>query len=293
MSTSEQILTGFGLVFSAFSYLLVPFQYPFMFNALLIVSIVSLPTSILSCYLVLKGWSLIGDAISHAVLPGIVVAYLLQIPLILGAFFSGMFCALATGFIAENSRIKQDTVMGVVFSGMFGFGIVLYTKITTNIHLDHILFGNMLGVNFSDIWTSSIIGVSVFMFIFLKKRDFLLHSFDPIQGQAIGLSSRFLHYSMLCSVTLTIIATLSVVGIILSIGLLILPGAIAFLLSKNFEKMILIAIFVTLVSSITGVLLSFYIDSAPAPTIILILTAIFILSFMSNINKNKQKEITS
>ena len=137
-----------------FEELLLPFKFSFMVNALVISLIIALPCAMLSCFLVLKGWSLMGDALSHAVLPGAVVAYIVNIPLVVGAFVAGMVCALLTGYLNENSRIKQDTVMGVVFSGMFGLGIVLYTKIQSDVHLDHILFGNMLGVGWSDIATS-------------------------------------------------------------------------------------------------------------------------------------------
>ena len=257
-----------------------PFQFSFMTNAFWIMSIISVPTALLSCYLVLKGWSLMGDAISHAVLPGVVLAYLLNIPLIIGAFCAGMICAVATGFLSENSRIKQDTVMGIVFSGMFGFGIVLYTKITTDVHLDHILFGNMLGVSANNLWTAGVISLGVSTLLLAKQKDFLLQSFDPIQAQAVGLPVRILHYGMLATISLTIVATLSAVGIILSIGLLIVPGAIAFLLTTRFRTMLLIAVSVTLVSSFSGIYFSFFIDSAPAPTIILMLTAFFILAFL-------------
>ena len=141
--------------------LLLPFQFPFMQNAYLIALIVAVPTALLSCFLVLKGWALMGDAVSHAVLPGIVLAYILGLPLILGAFAAAMLTAGATGYLAENSRVKQDAVMGVVFSGMFGLGIVLYTAITSDVHLDHILFGNMLGVGAGDLWTALAIGAVV------------------------------------------------------------------------------------------------------------------------------------
>ena len=256
-----------------------PFQFPFMNNAFLMMAILSVPTSLLSCYLVLKGWSLMGDAISHAVLPGVVLAYLINIPLIIGAFCAGMVCALATGFLSENSRVKQDTVMGIVFSGMFGFGIVLYTKITTDIHLDHILFGNMLGVGPDQLWTSGLIAAFVGVVMIAKRADFMLHAFDPVQAQAVGLRVGWLHYGMLALISLTIVATLSAVGIILSIGLLIAPGAIAYLLTKRFDRMLMIAVLVTLGSGVLGVYISFFIDSAPAPTVVLILTAIFILAF--------------
>lgn len=256
-----------------------PFQFPFMNNAFLMMAILSVPTSLLSCYLVLKGWSLMGDAISHAVLPGVVLAYLINIPLIIGAFCAGMVCALATGFLSENSRVKQDTVMGIVFSGMFGFGIVLYTKITTDVHLDHILFGNMLGVGPDQLWTSGLIAAFVGVVMIAKRADFMLHAFDPVQAQAVGLRVGWLHYGMLALISLTIVATLSAVGIILSIGLLIAPGAIGYLLTKRFNRMLMIALLVTLGSGVLGVYISFFIDSAPAPTVVLILTAIFILAF--------------
>ena len=260
--------------------LLQPFQFPFMQNAFLIMLMIAVPTSLLSCYLVLKGWSLMGDAISHAVLPGVVAAYLLGIPLIVGAFIAGMFCTLATGFLSDNSRVKQDTVMGIVFSGMFGLGIVMYTKVSTDVHLDHILFGNMLGVGTTDLWTAGLIALFVAAIVIAKRQDFLLHAFDPIQAQAVGLRVGWLHYGLLALISLTIVATLSAVGIILSIGLLIAPGAIAFLLTWQFARMLPIAVGVTMLSSLLGVYASFYLDSAPAPTIILILTIIFIAAFI-------------
>ncbi len=260
--------------------LLQPFQFAFMNSAFLMMAIIAVPTSLLSCYLVLKGWSLMGDAISHAVLPGVVLAYLINIPLIIGAFCAGMVCALATGFLAENSRVKQDTVMGIVFSGMFGAGLVLYTKVTTNVHLDHILFGNMLGVGPEQLWTAGLIAAFVGVVMIAKRADFMLQSFDPVQAQAVGLRVGWLHYGMLAMLSLTIVATLSAVGIILSIGLLIAPGAIAYLLTKRFERMLVLAVFVTLISGFLGVYISFYIDSAPAPTVILILTLVFIVAFI-------------
>ncbi|MEP2919767.1 MAG: metal ABC transporter permease [Sulfitobacter sp.] len=260
--------------------LLQPFQFPFMQNAFFIMMMIAVPTSLLSCYMVLKGWSLMGDAISHAVLPGVVGAYIFGIPLIIGAFCAGMFCALMTGFLSDNSRVKQDTVMGIVFSGMFGFGIVMYTKVSTAVHLDHILFGNMLGVGQADLWTAGLVTLFVSIILIAKQRDLMLHAFDPVQAQAVGLRVGWLHYGLLAMISLTIVATLSAVGIILSIGLLIAPGAIAFLVTQQFKRMLPIAVAVTMFAGVLGVYASFYIDSAPAPTIILILTAIFIAAFV-------------
>jgi manganese/iron transport system permease protein len=260
--------------------LLQPFEFAFMNRAFLIMAILAVPTSLLSCYLVLKGWSLMGDAISHAVLPGVVIAYIVGLPLIVGAFAAGMTCALATGFLSDNSRVKQDTVMGIVFSGMFGFGIVLYTRISASVHLDHILFGNMLGVGAADLWTAGVIALLVAAVLLAKRKDFLLHAFDPIQARAVGLPTGWLHYGLLTLISLTIVAALSAVGIILSIGLLIAPGAIAFLLVRRFSLMLPVAVAVTLFAGTAGVWISFYLDSAPAPTIILILTGVFVVAFV-------------
>ncbi|MGQ0609573.1 MAG: metal ABC transporter permease [Paracoccaceae bacterium] len=260
--------------------LLQPLSFGFMVNALAIMAMIAVPMALLSCYLVLKGWSLMGDAISHAVLPGVVAAYVLGLPLIIGAFVAGMFCAIASGFLKDNSRIKQDTVMGIVFSGMFGLGVVMYTSITTEVHLDHILFGNMLGVGAQDLWTAGLIALGVSAAILAKRREFMVQAFDPVQARAVGLAVGWLHYGLLAMISLTIVATLSAVGIILSIGLLIAPGAIAFLLTKRFDRMLLIAVLVCLFAGLGGVYLSFFLDSAPAPTVILILTAIFVAAFV-------------
>ena len=263
-----------------FETLTLPFRFGFMQNAFLISIIVSVPTALLSYFLVMKGWALMGDAVSHAVLPGIVFSYILGLPLILGAFAAGMTCAVATGYLAENSRVKQDTVMGVVFSGMFGLGIVLYVAVETNMHLDHILFGNMLGVDSSELWTAGIIALGVGGMLALKWRDWLLHSFDPAQAQAIGLRVGWLHYGMLAALSLTIVATLAAAGLILAIGLLIAPGAIAFLLVRTFQRMLWVSVVVCMASMLLGTYASFFLDSAPAPTIILILTAVFLVAFV-------------
>lgn len=258
---------------------LLPFSFPFMVNAFIITATVAVPMALLSCLLVLKGWSLMGDAISHAVLPGIVLAYVLSLPLALGAFAAGMVCALATGYLKENSRVKEDTVMGVVFSGMFGLGIVLYVGIETDVHLDHILFGDMLGVGTADIVQSAAIALACTAFLLAKRADLLLFAFDSQHARAIGLPVRVLHYGLLAVLSLTVVAALKAVGIILSVALLIAPGAIAFLLVRTFAAMLAVAVLVALGAAFTGIYASFFIDSAPAPTIVLVMTAIFIAAF--------------
>lgn len=260
--------------------LLAVFEFEFMRNALLISVLVAIPTAMLSCFLVLKGWSLMGDAISHAVFPGVVISYIVGLPLAVGAFAAGMSCALLTGYLKENSRIKQDTVMGVVFSGMFGFGLVLYTKIQSDVHLDHILFGDMLGIGWPDIIETGLIALVATGILAVKWRDFLLHAFDPAQAKAVGLRVNWLHYGLLAILSLTIVGALKAVGLILAIAMLIAPGAIAFLITRTMGSMLIVAVLVATVASFSGVYLSFFIDSAPAPTIVLLMTVIFLIAFL-------------
>lgn len=262
------------------SYLTEPFAYEFMVQALVITCLISAAAGALSCLLVLKGWSLMGDAIAHAVLPGIVVAYLVGIPLILGAFLAGMVCAGATGFLTENSRVKPDTVMGVVFSGMFGLGIVMYTAIRTEVHLDHILFGNMLGVGWDDVIETGVISVVALGLVLARRRDLLLFAFDPQHAKAVGLPTRLLHYGLLAVISLVVVGALEAVGLILAIAFLIGPGAVAHLLTDRFDRMLVTSILVALMSSALGLALSFHIGSAPAPTIVVVMTGFFLAAFL-------------
>ncbi|MFG6668460.1 metal ABC transporter permease [Halomonas sp. HNIBRBA4712] len=271
-------------------WLLAPFQFDFMLNAMIIAVLVAIPMALLSCFLVLKGWALMGDAISHAVFPGVVISYIVGIPLAIGAFTAGMVCALATGFLKENSRIKQDTVMGIVFSGMFGLGLVLYVEIQSTVHLDHILFGNILGVGWGDILESALIALVTVGVISLKWKDFLLHAFDPTQARAVGLPTRWLHYGLLCLISLTIVGALKAAGIILAIALLIAPGAVAFLLTRRFSVMLLVAVVMSTVIAFLGVYLSFFIDSAPAPTIVLLYTLVFVITFIYSVRQTAKRE---
>lgn len=273
-----------------FTMLLEPFQFSFMVNALVISTIVAIPCALLSVFLVLKGWALMGDAMSHAVFPGIVLAWIAGIPLAIGAFIAGLFCAVATGYLDDNSRIKRDTLMGIVFSGMFGAGLVLYVSIQSEVHLDHILFGDMLGVSFSDIVQTSVITLGIALIIGLKWKDLLLHAFDPHQAKASGLNTTLLHYGLLCMIALTIVATLKSVGIILSISLLIAPGAIAILMTRKFSHALLLAVVMSVITSFLGVYLSFFIDSAPAPTIVVLFSLLFVITFIYSTLRDRRLE---
>jgi manganese/iron transport system permease protein len=258
----------------------VPLSYPFMQRALIVSVLVGAVCAVLSCYLVLKGWSLMGDAISHAVLPGIVIAHVLALPLALGAFAAGLSCALLTGYLKENSRVKEDTVMGIVFSGMFGFGLVIFTKVETDQHLNHILFGNALGVSVRDLIETAIIAGVTLVIMLVKRRDFLLYCFDINHARAIGLPVRALHYGLLVLLSLTIVAALKAVGIILVIAMLVAPGAIAYLLTDRFERMLGIAAAAAIGSSAVGTLISFHIDGATGACIVLVQFLLFVLAFL-------------
>ena len=259
---------------------ILPFQLPFMLYAFAITLAIAVPMALLSCILVLKGWSLMGDAVSHAVLPGVVIAYILAIPLSIGAFVAGMFCAIATGYLKENSRIKEDTVLGIVFSGMFGLGVVLYVKVQSDVHLDHILFGDMLGISATDLLETALIALAATAFLVVKRKDLLVHAFDPQHARAIGLPVRLLHYGLLAVLSLAVVGALKAVGIILSVALLVAPGSIAYLLTRTFRSMQIVAVIIAAATSILGIYLSFFIDSAPAPTIVLLMSALFIAAFI-------------
>ncbi|MFK8076357.1 MAG: metal ABC transporter permease [Granulosicoccus sp.] len=257
-----------------------PFTFDFMQQALVIALLVATAASVLSCLLVLKGWSLMGDAVSHAVLPGVVIAYILNIPIIIGAFLTGMICAISTGYFTNNSRLKEDTVMGVVFSGLFALGIVLFTKVRTDLHLDEILFGDMLGVSWKDIGLTAALTLPAFFLIIIKRRDLLVFAFDPQHAKVVGLNTTVLHYGLLSILSLVIVASIKAVGIILVIAVLIAPGAISFLLTKRFEHMMWWSIVISVVATVFGITLSYHIDSAPAPTIVVVLSCIFIAVFL-------------
>jgi len=260
------------------STLLEPFRYPFMVDAMIVGAAIGAVCAVLSCYLVLKGWSLMGDAISHAVLPGIVLAYAIGLPLAVGAFLSGLVCALATGYIKDHSRVKEDTVMGVVFTGMFAFGLVLFTKIKSDLHLDHILFGNILGLEPGDLRNTLIVAGLTLAVVLTLRRDLLLFCFDPAQARTIGLPVKLLYYLLLSLLAVTIVVSLKAVGIILVIAMLVTPGCVAYLLSDRFGPMLGIAVATAVGSSLTGVYVSFFLNASTGACIVLVQALVFVVA---------------
>jgi manganese transport system permease protein len=262
------------------SWLLEPLSHAFMVKALLVSALVGGVCGLLSCYMTLKGWALMGDAVSHAVMPGVVVAYALGLPFSLGAFVFGVGSVAAIGFVKQKSRIKEDTVIGLVFTGFFALGLVLVSKVRSNIDLTHILFGNVLGISGSDIQQTLLISSLVVVLLLVFRRDLLLFCFDPTHARSIGINTGLLHYMLLSALSLTAVAGLQTVGVILVVAMLVTPGATAYLLTDRFDRMTLLAVASSVLSSLIGVYVSYWSDSSTAGCIVLAQTALFLLAFL-------------
>lgn len=267
---------------TVFNLLISPLTHEFMIHALLMSLAIAFVCSIFSCFLVLKGWSLMGDAISHSVLPGLILAYILKIPLIIGAFGSGFLTVFIIGYVKNNSRLKEDTTMGIIFTFMFALGLVILGKIETELHLMHILFGNMLGILKVDLMISLLISSICSIIMILKKKDFLLYCFDSVFIKSIGFSTKNLHYGLLALLSLSIISSMKAVGILLVISFLIAPGAIGYLLCKSFNTMLMISIITSVISCLCGTIISYHLDVATAPLIVLIMAGVFIFALTFN-----------
>jgi len=252
-----------------------PFRYSFMMEALFVGALVGTVCAVFSCYLVLKGWSLMGDAISHAVLPGIVLAYMAGLPLAVGAFAAGLLCATTTGWIKASTRIKEDTVMGIVFTGMFAFGLVLFTKVETDAHLNHILFGNILGIERDDLLQTVIAAGLTLLIILALRKDLMLFCFDAAHARAIGLNTTLLHYLLLSLLSGTIVASMQAVGIILVVAMLVTPGCTARLHTDRFDRMLLLATGSSVLASGAGVYVSFFINGSTGACIVLAQALLF------------------
>jgi len=256
-----------------------PFASKAIRGAMLIGPVVATMCAVLSCFLVLKGWSLMGDAVSHAVLPGIVLAYIAKIPLAIGAFAAGLFCAVSTGFIKQNSRIKEDTVMGVVFTGLFAFGLVLFSRTPSDMHLDHILVGSILGITKDQRLQTLILGGIVLGVTLALRRDLLLICFDPGQARVMALRERFLNYLLLSLLAGAIVVSIQAVGIILVVAMLVTPGSIAQLWTDRFDRMLVIAVLAAVFSTLTGIFVSYHVG-ATGGCIVLVQALLFVASLL-------------
>ena len=260
--------------------LLEPLQFDFMVRALATTVIAAIVCALLSCWLVLVGWSLMGDAVSHAVLPGVVIAYVLGAPFALGALVFGFLAVALIGAIRGTSRIKEDAAIGIVFTTLFALGLVLISVTPSNTDLNHIIFGNILGVSNPDLIQIAVLATIAFVILVLKRRDLTLYAFDPMHAHAIGLSPRFLGALLLGLLALTAVVALQVVGVILVVAMLIIPGATAHLLTDRFGRMLVIAPVLSAACSVVGIYLSYWLDAASGGLVVLVQGAAFLLVYL-------------
>jgi manganese transport system permease protein len=235
---------------------------------------------VLSCWLVLVGWSLMGDAVSHSVLPGVVLAYAVGAPFALGAIVFGFLAVGLIGAVRNTSRIKEDAAIGIVFTTLFALGLVLISVIPSNTDLNHIIFGNLLGVSWSDLLQVVILGVVTFSILIIKRRDFTLFAFDATHAHAIGLNPRVLGAALLGLLALTAVVALQAVGVVLVVAMLIIPGATAYLLTDRFSRMLVIAPVLSTLAAVTGLYLSYYLDTASGGMIVLVEGSVFALVYL-------------
>lgn len=255
-------------------------QYGFLQKALLTSIMVGIICGVIGCFIILRGMALMGDAISHAVLPGVAISYMLGVNFFFGAVISGVITAIAIGFVSQNSRIKHDTSIGIMFTAAFASGIIIITMLKSSTDLYHILFGNVLAVRSSDMWITLAISLIVLGAVYLFLKELLVTSFDPTMGAAYGLPVRFIHYFLMTLLTMVTVASLQTVGIVLVVAMLITPAAAAYLLTERLWVMIFLASGIGVISSITGLYFSFTYNLASGATIVISSTVIFILVFL-------------
>jgi len=261
-------------------FLLEPLAYDFMVRALVTSVLAAVVCAVLSCWLVLIGWSLMGDAVSHAVLPGVVLAYVVGAPFALGAIVFGVLAVVLIGAVRAPGRIREDAAIGVVFTVLFALGLVLISVTPSQTDLAHIVFGNVLGVSDAELLQVAVLAVVALAVLLVKRRDLTLFAFDPTHAHAIGLSPRLLGALLLGLLAVTSVVALQVVGVVLVVALLIIPGATAFLLTERFGRMLVIAPAVAAASAVLGLYASYWIDVASGAMIVVVQGIAFALAFL-------------
>ncbi len=257
-----------------------PLQYEFMVRALVTTIVAAGTCALLSCWLVLVGWSLMGDAVSHSVLPGVVLAYLVGAPFALGALAFGLLAVALIGIVRGTSRVKEDAAIGVVFTTLFALGLVLVSVTPSQTDLFHIIFGNLLGVSPSDLLQVVVLGVLASGILLVKRRDLTLFAFDPAHAHAIGLSPRRLSALLLGVLALTAVVALQAVGVVLVVALLLIPGATAYLLTDRFTRMLVIAPAISIACAVAGIYASYYLDTASGGMVVLTQGCAFLLVYL-------------
>lgn len=259
-----------------------PLQFAFMQRSLAVAIMVGIICSVVGSYLMVQRLALLGDAISHSVLPGLAIAFWLGVNIFVGAFIAGVISTVIIGWIHTRSPIKEDAAMGIVFSAFFALGITLITTIQKDnkIDLNHFLFGNILGVTVGDVRDTAIIAVLVLVAVALLYKELLFYSFDPLGAQASGLPTGLLNAGLMVLIALTVVASMKVVGVILVLSLLIAPGATAYLLVPRLHQVMLLGAAIGVFSSISGMYLSYYLNLPSGPAIVMVVSALFALSFL-------------
>ena len=257
-----------------------PMRHGFMIKAMLVASFVGIVCAAMSCFIILKGWSLVGDAVTHAVLPGLILAYVAGLPMALGAVVSGVACVLSAGALRARCRVKPDAVLGIAFTGFLAVGLILLAMVPGDVHFMHVLFGNVLGIEPDDLVQALVVGSLALAAIVALRRDLILFCFDPGHARVIGLSPARLEFVLLLLVALTIVAALQAVGVILVMAMLVTPGCIGFLMSDRFDRMMLYAIGSAVTSSVAGTFASFYLNGATGPSIVVVQALLFALAFL-------------
>ena len=265
---------------SLLGFVLEPLHYDFMVRALATTVLAAVVCALLSCWLVLIGWSLMGDAVSHAVLPGVVLAYILGAPFALGALVFGGLAVALIGAIRDGSRVKEDAAIGIVFTTLFALGLVLISVTPSQTDLNHIVFGNILGVSAIDVVQIAVLAAIALVTLLVKRRDLVLYAFDPTHAHAIGLSPRRLGALLLGLLALTAVVALQVVGVILVVAMLITPGATAYLLTDRFGRMLVIAPVVSALCAVAGIYLSYWLDASSGGLVVVVQGVVFGLVFL-------------
>lgn len=265
---------------SVLDLLLEPLQYAFLTRALVTTVIAAIVCALLSCWLVLVGWSLMGDAVAHAVLPGVVLAYVVGAPFALGAIVFGLLAVALIGIIRGTSRVKEDAAIGIVFTTLFALGLVLISVTPSQTDLNHIIFGNILGVSAGDLVQIAVLAAIAFVVLVVKRRDLTLYAFDPAHAFAIGLSPRVLGALLLGLLALTAVVALQVVGVILVVAMLIIPGATAYLLTDRFSRMLVIAPALSAACSVLGIYASYWWNASSSGLVVLAQGVAFALVYL-------------
>ncbi|MCJ0893306.1 metal ABC transporter permease [Rhodococcus sp. ARC_M12] len=261
-------------------FLVDPLEYTFMQRALLVTVTASIVCAVLSCWLVLIGWSLMGDAVSHAVLPGVALSYLFGAPFAIGALLFALIAVGAIGVVRNTTIVKEDAAIGVVFTTLFALGVVLISKFPSQIDLNHILFGNLLGVSQADMVQVFVLGGIALAVMIVKRRDFTLFAFDRTQARAVGINPTVISAVMLTLLALTTVVALQAVGVILVVAMLITPGASAYLLTHSFGRMLVLAPLISVGCALVGIYASFYLDVSSGGSVVLTQGLVFVLAYL-------------